>query len=178
MDYPYPKGLSIPKKAIHTQKGYPYPKRLSIPKRAIHTQKGYLLPSLLERGWGRGCYFYYDHIFNTFIHQEGAVANVFPRQHSDHSRKTPHGVDKALHTTHGRTTSHGLPHVKQNLHATAGQSHSGTTGRTVGRGKNSLSPSPSPKGRGVITNSRAASLFLASPRSSLRFFPLHSSLFT
>ena len=80
-------------------------------------------------------------------------------------------MDKALHTTHGRTTSHGLPHVKQNLHATAGQSHSGTTGRTVGRGKDSLSPSPSPKGRGVITISRAASLSLATPT-----FPCFPSL--
>lgn len=44
-------------------------------------------------------------------------------------------MDKALHTTHVGTTSHGLPHVKQNLHATAGQSHSGTTGRTVGEVK-------------------------------------------
>ena len=95
-------------------------------------------------------------------------------------------MDKALHTTHGRTTSHGLPHVKQNLHATAGQSHSGTTWRTVGRGKNSLSPQPLPKREGSNYHQPSCiafprfptfpffpSLSLSSPRSSLRFFTLH-----
>lgn len=94
-----------------------------------------------------------------------------------------------MHTTHGRTTSHGLPHVKQNLHATTGQSHSGTTGRTVGRGKNSLSPQPLPRREGSNYQQPSCiafprfptfpcfpSLPLSSPRSSLRFFTLHSSL--
>ena len=94
-------------------------------------------------------------------------------------------MDKALHTTHGRTTSHGLPHVKQNLHATAGQSHSGTTGRTVGRGKREEQPLPQPLPKREGSNYHQPSciafprfphlhlLSLSSPRSSLRFFTLH-----
>ena len=44
-------------------------------------------------------------------------------------------MDKALHTTHGRATQHGIPHVKQNLHTTTGQSHRGTSGGTVREGR-------------------------------------------
>ena len=44
-------------------------------------------------------------------------------------------MDKALHTTHERATQHGIPHVKQNLHTTTGQSHRGTSGGTVREGR-------------------------------------------
>ena len=80
-------------------------------------------------------------------------------------------MDKALHTTHGRTTSHGLPHVKQNLHATAGQSHSGTTGRTVGRGKWEEQPLPQPLPKREGSNYHQPSC-IAFPRfPTFPFFP-------